>query len=50
MTFLDTGILVGALLGKHPEHPQCRATLEQFPDGLTDAHALAEAFATLTGF
>lgn len=50
MTFIDTGILVGALLEKHPEHPQCRAALEQFPDCFTDAHALAETFATLTGF
>ena len=50
MTFLDTGILVGALLEKHPEHPQCRAALEQFSDCFTDAHALAETFATLTGF
>jgi predicted nucleic acid-binding protein len=50
MTFLDTGILVGALLEKHPEHTQCRAALEQFSDCFTDAHALAETFATLTGF
>ncbi len=50
MTFVDTGILVGALLEKHPEHPQCRAALEQFTDCFTDAHALAETFATLTGF
>src|SRR5262245_5431892 len=50
MTFLDTGILVGALLEKHPEHDQCVAAFEQFDDCITDAHALAEAFATLTGF
>lgn len=50
MTFLDTGILVGLLLEKHPEHKQCAAALEQFPDCFTDAHALAETFATLTGF
>jgi predicted nucleic acid-binding protein len=50
MTFLDTGILVGALLEKHPEHRQCLAALEQYPDCVTDAHALAETFATLTGF
>jgi predicted nucleic acid-binding protein len=50
MTFLDTGILVGAVLERHPEHKQCVAALEQFPDGFTDAHALAETFATLTGF
>jgi predicted nucleic acid-binding protein len=50
MTFFDTGILVGALLEKHPEHAQCRAALKQFSDRFTDAHALAETFATLTGF
>ncbi len=50
MTFLDTGILVGALLEKHPEHRQCLAALEQFDDCIADAHALAETFATLTGF
>jgi len=50
MTFLDTGILVGALLEKHPEHQQCIDALEEFKDCCTDAHALAETFATLTGF
>jgi predicted nucleic acid-binding protein len=50
MTFLDTGILVGALLEKHPEHAACLAALESFEDRFTDAHALAETFATLTGF
>lgn len=50
MTFVDTGILVGALLEKHPEHAQCRAAFEQYADCFTDAHALAETFATLTGF
>jgi predicted nucleic acid-binding protein len=50
MTFLDTGILVGALLEKHAEHRQCTAALEQFSDCFTNLHALAETFATLTGF
>jgi predicted nucleic acid-binding protein len=50
VTFLDTGVLVGALLERHPEHAQCVAALEQFSDRFTDAHALAETFATLTGF
>jgi len=50
MPLVDTGILVGALLENHPEHQQCRAALEQFSDCFTDAHALAETFATLTGF
>jgi len=50
MTFLDTGILVGILLEKHPEHAACLEALEDFPAVFTDAHALAETFATLTGF
>ena len=50
MTFLDTGILVGSLLEKHPEHAACRAALEESLTPFTDAHALAETFATLTGF
>lgn len=50
MTFLDTGILVGALLEKHPEHVPCLEALEESEAPLTDAHALAETFATLTGF
>src|SRR5215469_13846326 len=50
MTFLDTGILVGLLLEKHPEHKQCAAALDQFPDCFTNAHVMAETFATLTGF
>ena len=50
MTFLDTGILVGALLEKHPEHAACREALEGSEAPFTDAHALAETFATLTGF
>jgi predicted nucleic acid-binding protein len=50
MTFLDTGILVGALLEQHPEHAACREALEASEAPFTDAHALAETFATLTGF
>ena len=50
MTFLDTGILVGALLENHPEHPACLEALQESPAAFTDAHALAETFATLTGF
>src|SRR5438128_2516267 len=50
MTFLDTGILVAALLEKHSEHERCRITLLQCRDGFTDAHVLAETFSTLTGF
>ncbi len=50
MTFLDTGILVGAVLEKHPEHAACLTALKDYDDPFTDAHALAETFATLTGF
>jgi predicted nucleic acid-binding protein len=50
MTFVDTGILVGALLEKQPEHRQCLAALELYTDCVAGAHALAEVFATLTGF
>ena len=50
MTFLDTGILVGALLRQHSEHKACVEALETSEVPFTDAHALAETFATLTGF
>lgn len=50
MTFLDTGILVGAVLQKHPEHRQCLSAFGQYRDCFTNAQALAETFATLTGF
>lgn len=50
MTFLDTGIMVGAVLKSHPEHDICLTALEDSERPFTDAHALAESFATLTGF
>jgi predicted nucleic acid-binding protein len=50
MTFLDTGIMVGAVLESHPEHEVCVAALEDSPRPFTNSHALAESFATLTGF
>ena len=50
MTFLDTGILVGAVLRSHPEHASCLSALEDSKQPFTNAHALAETFATLTGF
>ncbi|HEX9047618.1 MAG TPA: hypothetical protein VF988_11370 [Verrucomicrobiae bacterium] len=50
MTFLDTGILVGAVLKSHPEHAVCLSALEESLKPFTNAHALAETFATLTGF
>jgi predicted nucleic acid-binding protein len=50
MTFLDTGIMVGAVLESHPEHEACASALEGSDRPFTDAHALAETFSTLTGF
>jgi predicted nucleic acid-binding protein len=50
MTFLDTGILVGALLEQHPDHATCLEAFAESQAPFTDAHALAETFATLTGF
>ena len=50
MTFLDTGILVGALLEDHPQHAVCREAIEHLKHPFTNAHAIAETFATLTGF
>lgn len=50
MTFLDTGILVGAILRSHPQHAACIEGIESAEHPFTNAHALAETFATLTGF
>ena len=50
MTFLDTGILVAAVLETHPEHGACLSALEESERPSTNGHALAETFATLTGF
>lgn len=50
MTFLDTGIMVGAVLKSHSEHETCFAALQDSARPFTNAHELAEAFATLTGF
>jgi predicted nucleic acid-binding protein len=50
MTFLDTGIIVGAMLESHPEHAACLSALEDSKRPFTNAHTLAETFATLTGF
>ena len=50
MTFLDTGILVGAILETHPEHAACVSAVQNFGRPFTNTHALAETFATLTGF
>jgi len=50
MTFLDTSTLVGALLEKHPQQAACLRALQEAANPVSDAHALAETFATLTGF
>lgn len=50
MTFLDTGILVGAVLESHPEHVACLSAVEDSKRPFTNGHVLGEAFATLTGF
>src|SRR5207244_2730560 len=50
MTFLDTSALVGILLEKHPQHAACLGALQASSNPVTDTHALAETFATLTGF
>ena len=50
MTFLDTSTLAGAVLQAHPQHVACLRALEQSDQPISDAHALAETFATLTGF
>lgn len=50
MTFLDTGIIVGAVLQSHADHEACLSALEDSERPFTNAHALAEVFATLTGF
>ena len=50
MTFLDTGILVAAVLETHPEHVACLSALQDFESPFTNGHVLAETFATLTGF
>ena len=50
MTFLDTSALVGVLMQEHPQHSACKAALEGANRPCSNAHALAETFATLTGF
>jgi predicted nucleic acid-binding protein len=43
---LDTGILISAIYLRDSHHEKCSALLEK---GITSTHALAEAFAALTG-
>jgi predicted nucleic acid-binding protein len=46
--YLDTGILVRALLTDHPQHDACVKVVGN--DAVSSCHALAEVFNTLTGF
>jgi predicted nucleic acid-binding protein len=48
MTYFDTSVLVGVLLQTHPNHKECFGIFEQTRERITSAHALAEAFSTLT--
>ena len=48
MTYFDTSVLVGVLLQTHPNHKECFSFFEQTRERMTCAHALAEAFSTLT--
>jgi predicted nucleic acid-binding protein len=46
--YLDTGVLVRALLQAHPEHKRCVTLLAE--NAVTSCYSLAELFNTLTGF
>ena len=50
MTFVDTSVLVGGILATHPQHAACFKALTDCDKPISNAHALAETFATLTGF
>jgi predicted nucleic acid-binding protein len=47
MIYLDTGILISALFARDDRHEDCQALLNE--EAVTSTHALAEAFAALTG-
>jgi predicted nucleic acid-binding protein len=46
--YLDTGVLVRALLTAHPDHSKCESLITA--EALSSCHSLAETFNTLTGF
>jgi predicted nucleic acid-binding protein len=46
--YLDTGVLVRALLDDQPDHQACHRLIDS--DAISSCHALAETFNTLTGF
>lgn len=48
MIYLDSGVLVRALLTDHPQHNVCVKVIGD--DAVSSCHALAEVFNTLTGF
>jgi predicted nucleic acid-binding protein len=45
--YLDTGVLVRALLQAHPSHAECFRLVNNY--AVSSCHSLAEAFNTLTG-
>jgi predicted nucleic acid-binding protein len=47
MNYLDSSVIVPALLAKHPKHAACKFVVDG--DSMTSNHALAESFSTLTG-
>ena len=47
MNYLDTSVIVAALIEKHPNHSACASLIHS--DNATSCHALAETFAVLTG-
>jgi len=50
--FLDTSVLVAAVIAQHGDHPRAFAALERVQngkdEGVVSAHSLAETYATLT--
>ncbi len=47
MIYLDTGIIISALFARDDRQADCQALLTK--DAVTSTHALAEAFAALSG-
>lgn len=47
MNYLDTGVIISALFLRDDRQADCQTLLT--PENVTSSHALAEAFATLTG-
>ncbi|MCW1884753.1 PIN domain-containing protein [Luteolibacter flavescens] len=47
MTYLDTSVLIAAVLEDEPQHPACLQAVQS--GGCTSHHSLLEAFSILTG-